>query len=94
MASLFDKLAAGRPPVEGPTPQQVPLAAGLLLDWLQNKWTRPTVHVRDICIYGPRPIRDRESAINSAEVLARQGWLVPMKSHRCDTKRWRIRIGD
>jgi len=84
----------GRPVTEEIAKQQVSLAAGRLLGWLQNHWTRPIIRVRDICIYGPRPIRDSESALNAAETLERYGWLVPMKPHRCDTKRWRIAIGD
>ena len=76
------------------TPPPVPLAAGMLLSWLQNKWTRPIIRTREICQYGPRPIRDRESAIKMAEILVGHGFLVPMKPHRCDTKRWRIAIGD
>ena len=94
MANLFERLAATRPPVEAPTPQPVPLAAGVLLAWLQNKWTRPVIRVRDIRIYGPNPIRDRESATKMVEVLVKGGWLVPTTPHRCDSKQWRIAIGD
>ena len=90
---IFKRLSAGRPPQE-PAPPATPLAAGRLLNWLQNNWTQPIIRVRDICIYGPHIIRDRESAIKTAEILERHGWLVPMKPHRCDTKRWRIAIGD
>lgn len=93
-ATLFDRLAKGRPPVEEPTPQPVPLAAGKLLGWLQNHWTQPIIRVRDICIYGPHTIRDRASAIKTAEVLERRGFLVAMTPCRGDAKRWRIAIGD
>jgi hypothetical protein len=93
MADIFKRLSAGRPAPE-PTREPAPLAAGRLLDWIQNNWTQPIIRVRDICIYGPHPIRDRESAIKTAEILVKHGWLVPMKPHRCDTKRWRIAIGD
>ena len=92
MANLFERLAQGQRAQE-PTPQPVPLAAGRLLGWLQNNWTHPTIRARDICRYGPNSIRDRESAIKTAEVLVRRGWLVPMKTHRHDAKRWRIAIG-
>jgi hypothetical protein len=89
---IFERLNAGRPPQE-PAPPPVPLAAGKLLGWLQNNWKEPTIRVRDICRFGPNPIRDRESVIKMAEILVGCGWLVPMKPHRCDTKRWRITIG-
>jgi hypothetical protein len=92
VATLFERLAQGRPPQE-PTPPATPLAAGRLLDWLQNHWTQPTISTRNICQYGPRPIRDRESATKTAEALVRHGWLVPMKTGRYDSKRWQIAIG-
>jgi len=60
-----------------------------LLDWLQH-WAKPTVTAREICVYGPNPIRDRESAINSAEILVKHGWLVPNKPHRYDRRVWQI----
>ena len=89
---IFKRLSAGRPPPE-PISSPTPLAAGRLLGWLQNNWKEPTIRARDICRYGPNSIRDRESAIKTAEVLVRRGWLVPMKTHRHDAKRWRIAIG-
>ena len=55
--------------------------------------TAPTLMWRPQWVIGPNSIRDRESAIKTAEVLVRRGWLVPMKTHRHDAKRWRIAIG-
>jgi hypothetical protein len=90
MATLFERLNRGRPPsVEQKIKQSHKDPAQQLLDWLQ-RWRHPTVSSRDICIYGPRPIRDRESAIKSAEVLVRHGWLVPHKTRRQDMKHWQI----
>jgi hypothetical protein len=87
MASLFERLDKGRPPpamkVQKPPPAQK------LLDWLQH-WSKPTVSARDICIYGPNSIRDRESAIASAEILVKNGWLVPIKTRRYDMHEWQI----
>jgi len=94
VANLFERLNEGRrqkEPAPAPTPSPTLLAAGRLLDWLQHKWSQPTICARDIYRY--RPNRDRESAIKTAEILVRRGWLVPMKTHRWDTKRWRITIG-
>ena len=77
---------------ETPAPQ-IPLAAGKLLGWLQNNWTRPVIRVRDIQRLGPNSIRDRKSAVKMVEILTDGGWLVPAKPHRCDSKQWRIAIG-
>src|SRR5262245_17430737 len=87
MASLFERLDKGRPP---PTKKAQELSpAQKLLDWLQH-WAKPTVSARDICIYGPNAIRDRESAITSAEILVKHGWLVPIKTRRYDMREWQI----
>jgi hypothetical protein len=93
MVSLFERLERGRSPAEEPIPQQVPQAAGMLLDWLQNRWKKPVIRSRDIQRGAPHSIRDRESAISAAEILERRGWLVPMHTHRQDAKWWRIAIG-
>jgi hypothetical protein len=61
-----------------------------LLDWLQHDWTKPTISARDIYTYGPNSIRDRESAIDLAQILVKHGWLVPIEAHRRDMRKWRI----
>jgi hypothetical protein len=75
-----------------PAPKQAHkvLAAQRLLDWIQNDFARVTVSVRDICALGPRPLRNREIAIEAAEVLAKTGWLIPTKTHRHDRHEWQI----
>jgi hypothetical protein len=96
VANLFERLSAGRPqqePASPATPLATPLAARELLTWLQNTWTKPTICARDIYRHGPNPVRDRESALNSAEILEKRGWLIPLKAHRYDRKRWQITIG-
>ena len=60
-----------------------------LLNFLFH-WPKDTVTVRDIRIYGPRPIRDREIALNSAQTLVERGWLVPVKARRRDMIEWQI----
>ena len=67
---------------EGPPPVQK------LLDWLRD-WPHPVIGVRDIVLYGPNSIRNRDHAISSAEILVGHGWLVPIECRR-DTKWWRI----
>ena len=73
-------------------PSPVPLAAGVLLSWIQDNWKKPTIRSRDIQRLGPNSIRDRESALKSAETLVRRGLLVPMKTRRHDMKQWRIAV--
>jgi len=86
--TLFERLAKNRP---APTEERTKQAdhAQKLLDWLQ-RWTKPTITTRDIHIYGPQSIRDRESTISSAKVLVDYGWLIPLKAHRRDMHKWHI----
>ena len=60
-----------------------------LLDWLQ-RWSKDTVCVRDIRVYGPNPIRDTKEAINAAKILVKYGWLTPIWAHQKDVHEWRI----
>ena len=92
MVSLFERLDAGRP-VKELDSSPAPLAAGRLLDWLQ-KWPHPTIRAKTLYQFGPRPNRDKESALKLTAILERQGYLVPMRGPRYDTKMWRIAIGD
>jgi hypothetical protein len=61
-----------------------------LLDWIINRWPGPTVTTRNICQFGPRSCRDRESALNLAGILMEHGWLIPLKTHRIDMRKWQI----
>jgi hypothetical protein len=93
---IFERLKEGRPPQEPappPTPLPTPPAARILLDWLQNTWTKPTIRARDIYRHGPNPVRERERALEAAEILTRRGWLIPLTAKRRDVKRWQITIG-
>ena len=74
--TIFDRLNRGRPasPKLEPAKKE---PAQLLLDWLMQRWPKNTVSRRDISTHGPRPIRNRQSAIDAAETLERYGWLVP-----------------
>jgi hypothetical protein len=87
MASLFERLDKGRPPpikkMHEPSPAQ------RLLDWLQH-WTKPTVRAREICIYGPNSLRDRKRVIDSAAILVKEGWLIPIKTRRYDMCEWQV----
>ena len=93
---IFERLKEGRPPQEPtppPTPLPTPPEVRILLDWLQHTWTKPTICTRDIYRYRPNVAQDRERALESAEILVKRGWLIPLKAHRHDRKRWQITIG-
>jgi len=62
----------------------------ILLDWLLQYWTNPDICLRDIRAYAPRPVRDEEIAISSAEALVRHGWLTELNAHRHDRRVWHI----
>jgi len=85
MVDLFKRLNAGRPPsptekkIEQPHNDLEP--AQKLLDWLQ-RWTKDTVCVREIHIYGPYATRDRKSAIAATRILVKNGWLTPIKMRK------------
>jgi hypothetical protein len=88
VANPFNRYAAGpktRPKAE--RTQKSPAQA--LLDWLQ-RWDKPTVRVRDICIYGPIHIRKREAAIRQAEILVKYNWLIPIEPSRRDSLEWQV----
>jgi hypothetical protein len=87
VANLFERLSAKQTALPTTKAQKHP--AQKLLDWLQH-WAKPTVSAREICIYGPRPIRKREIAGKAAETLVKTGWLVPVQTHRYDMKAWQI----
>jgi hypothetical protein len=82
MTTLFERLSKGRPqPAEERQRKDDPQ---LLLDFLQ-KWPRPVISSRDVRIWGPKSIRDRESAIRSAQILAAHGFLIPIAA-----RKWRV----
>jgi hypothetical protein len=77
-----------QPIVPPTTPQSSPTEK--TLDWLVNRWPRPTVCARDIYVYGPRCTRNLKSALNVTKILTENGWLTPVKSHRYDRHEWQI----
>ena len=82
MANLFERLSKGRPSSTEKT--QKPPPEQLLLNWLQ-RWPKPTVSTKDIRVYGPYSLRNGESAIRSAQILAAHGFLSPVTA-----RRWQI----
>ena len=96
VATLFERLAQGRPqqePTPPPTPEATPLPVLKLLDWLQHTWAKPTICARDIYRHGPSSVRDdRKSALEAAEILEKQRMVRSVK-HTGDRKKWQITIG-
>jgi hypothetical protein len=70
---------ADEPPPIKAQPHKDP--AQLLLDWL-NRRPGDFITARDIRIYGPGSLRNRESALRSAQILAAHGFLIPLTAHK------------
>jgi hypothetical protein len=73
-------------PKDQPKPER---SARELLVWIQQYWNKPIISLRDIQVYGPYTIRERQTAINQAETLERNGWLIPLRAHRRDRRVWK-----
>ena len=76
-------------PEQKPVSQPGKDSAQRLLDFLQ-RWPKPTISPRDIRVYGPNSLRDKKSAVDAAETLVRNGWLVPIKTRRHSERAWQI----
>ena len=66
------------------------LPAGKLLTWIRDFWNEPTISIREIRIYGPHTIRNRKDAMDAADTLAQQGWLLPTRGPQSRSKIWLI----
>ena len=89
---LFKRLEKGRPmpPTKVVNQEEQKIErAQKLLDWLAS-WNKPTICARDILTYGPRPTRKREKVAEAAKILVKNGWLIPIQTHRYDMEAWRI----
>jgi hypothetical protein len=62
----------------------------MLLDWLVIDWGKPTITAREIQIYGPNSIRDRNTILNLARILVERKWLVPLETHQHNMRKWKI----
>jgi hypothetical protein len=72
-----------------PEPERTRKPAQDLLTWIQRGWAKPTISLRNICVYGPRAFRDKAIALKQIQLLAQHGWLVETKAHRYDRRLWR-----
>jgi hypothetical protein len=95
MAGLLEKLDARQTPARpveriGQASKNREL---LLLDWLMNRWTKNSVTLRDVLVFGPGCVRDREVALSLMQTLVARRWVAEVKAHRYDMKRWGIARG-
>ena len=92
--NLFERLATMAPPpaekTQAPPPKQKHLPAQQLLNWLIQRWGKETVWMKDIRQFGPSALRDPKTAIDAAEALVKDGWLVPEPTRRYDAHKWRF----
>jgi hypothetical protein len=65
--------------------------AAEVLEWINRKWPKSTIALRDFYRYGPSVVRwDRESAFKLAAALAQRGRLIPLPAHRNDRWLWHV----
>jgi hypothetical protein len=91
--SLFERIKSPQTETaatEETTKQKQQLIARLL-DWLLNNWSRDTITARQICDFGPYPLRNDKTATSDlAQELVARGWLVSIKPRRHDSLKWKI----
>jgi hypothetical protein len=89
MVDLFDRLDRNRPtPVEKKTKHKDD-PAQRMLNWLQ-RWNKDFITVRDVHIYGPRPLKGQKNIVAAAKVLIKNGWIAPIRMRRYDANKWQI----
>jgi len=81
--TIFDRLTKNRPvpPNEEKIEQQPQEQARILANWLL-RWPKPVLTLNDLRNFSPRAIRNKETAIRSAQILAAHGHLKPLAAHK------------
>jgi hypothetical protein len=80
--TIFQRLNQQRRPTEAAIEQPHKNdAPQILLDFIQ-RWKGSTITWKEIRNFAPRSVRDRETAIRSAQVLVAHGWLTEVKPHQ------------
>jgi len=87
MATLFERLRRGQPaPEEKPKHNDDHTKAELLLGWV-NRWPKPVLTLSDLRNFSPRSIRNKETALSTAKILAAHGHLTPLAAHKWQINR-------
>jgi hypothetical protein len=85
--SLLERLEKERPLPPPIDERDTPIER--LQKWLR-RWRRPTVSLRDLYTHGPHSDRDKQTALNLAQILVQQGVLIPIVARRRDVQKWKI----
>src|SRR5262245_18129246 len=88
VANLFERLSRERP-AETKTKRPHEDPAQRLLNRLQQ-WPKPTIYTRDILRFGPRTVRNRNSATDATDILVKHGWPIPNKTNQRNRREWQI----
>jgi hypothetical protein len=89
MSNLFERLAKERPSPSSTRKARQLEGAQKLLSWLQ-RWTKDTITAREIRIFGPCALRDQKRALDAAEKLTKNGWLIPLPARKYHHYVWQI----
>src|SRR5262249_55087277 len=89
MTNLFERLSKERPTTTSIRKARQLEDAQKLLDWLM-RWSKDTITARQICIYGPNSLRNQKRALNAAEKLVKNGWLIPLPARKYHHYVWQI----
>jgi hypothetical protein len=89
MTNLFERLSKERPSPSSTRKARQLEGAQKLLNWLM-RWTKDTITARQICIYGPNSLRNRKRALDAAEKLVMNGWLIPRPARKYHHYVWQI----
>ena len=92
-SNLFERLGKGRQQL---TPEETikhekTQSIERLLSWLTHNWPKSQITMRQICDFGPYPLRNKPKAVvELARDLEAKGWLYPLKPRRHDSRAWKI----
>jgi hypothetical protein len=93
--SVFSRYVADIPEPErlpeDTTKQKRTQSIERLLNWLTHSWPESQITMRQICDWGPYPLRNKPKAVvDLARDLEAKGWLVPLRPRRHDSRAWKI----
>jgi hypothetical protein len=89
MATLFERLAKERPSPTSTRKARQLEDAQKLLNWLM-RWDKDIITLRTIRQFGPYALRDQKRALDAAEKLTENGWLIPRPARKYHHYEWQI----